>query len=253
MIWVLVKYVLSAALRDRLLLGFLFIVGIAISLSIFLGSAAITETDEFSLVFSASSLRLGGVFILVLFTVFHVRRSFETRDVEFLLSRPISRFQFLLAHALAFSVLASCIALLITLALIAMPSRAPLDGLLIWGLSIWVEFVIMVSVALFFAMTLTSAVMATIMSVSFYVLARLMGDILGIIMSEAQSNVAIWMEKIMLGISIFIPRLDLMGQTSWILYGVEDTVNWAFLIIQGVVFCGLIFFAALLDLNRRQF
>ena len=128
MVWLLVKYILTAALRDRLLLGFLFLVGVGISLSIFLGSAAITEKDQFSVVFTAGGLRIGGLLTLVLFTVFYLRRSFETRDVEYLLSRPLSRLQFLLAHSIAFSILATIAASLISLVLIAMSQGEYLTG-----------------------------------------------------------------------------------------------------------------------------
>lgn len=253
MTWLLVKYILTAAFRDRMLLGFIVLLGLGISLSILMGSSALTEKDQFSLVFAAGGLRIAGLVILILFTVFYMRRSFETRDVEYMLSRPISRLQFLTAHFAAFSLLATLAAGLITTALFFLPSSAHPDGLLTWGFSLWLEFIIMVNVAMFFAFALSSAVMATMMSLALYLLARLMGTILGIIESTADSAMQLILEKTMLVISIFIPRLDLMGQTSWLLYGVEGGVGWSFLLVQGAVFCGLVFSATLLDLNRRQF
>ena len=57
----------------------------------------------------------------------------------------------------------------------------------------------------------------------------------------------------MLVVSIFVPRLDIMGQTSWLIYGVEGEVGFPFLFLQGAIFSGLIFGAAYIDLNRRQF
>ena len=123
----------------------------------------------------------------------------------------------------------------------------------IWGVSVWVEFMIMVHVALFFALVLSSAVTATLMGFAFYVLARLMGNILGIIAAEGESGINLLMEKVMLVISVIIPRLDLMGQSTWLLYSAENTIDWSFIALQGFVFCGLVFSAALLDLNRRQF
>ncbi len=255
MVWLLVKYILSAAMRDRLLLSFLLLVCIGVSLSIFLGSAAIIEKDQFSLVFMASGLRIGGVFTLVLFVVFYIRRSFETRDVDYLLSRPITRFQFLLSHMVAFFVLASVAAFIIfTIIWIMAGAGLPQMGLLMWGGSIWAEYMMMVMVALFFALVLSSAVSATLITLAFYVLARLMGDILGIVNTDTgESGAIFFLEKIMSLISIFIPRLDLMGQSSWLLYGMDETVRLPFIFLQGTVFCGLVFFAAFIDLKRRQF
>lgn len=253
MMWLLVKYVLTAALRDRLLLGFILLMMLGVSLSVFMGSSALTEKDQFSLVFAAGGLRIAGLITLTLFIVFYMRRSFETRDVEYMLSRPISRFQFLMAHSFAFGFLASLAALLITTLLFFMPSTTQSGGVIIWGLSLWVEYIIMVNVALFFAFSLSSAVVATMMTFALYMLARLMGSILGIIAATGESAAQIILEKIMLVISIFVPRLDLMGQTSWLLYGFEDGIGWSFILLQGSIFCGLIFSATLIDLNRRQF
>jgi ABC-type transport system involved in multi-copper enzyme maturation permease subunit len=254
MVWILTKYVLTAALRDRLLLGFFLLLFVGVSLSIFIGSSAINESDQFSLVFAASGLRIGSNLALILFIVFYLRRSFESRDVEYLLSRPISKLQFLMAHFFAFSLLALMVSILVTVTLMIMPLVASSEpDFILWGLSLWVELNIMAAIAVFFSLVLSSAVTASLATFSFYVLSRLIGDILGII--EAGHTVGIYalMEKTMLVISIFIPRLDLMAQSAWLLYGVTDNINWPFILGQGIIFTGFVYTAALLDLNKRQF
>ena len=102
----MIRYVVTAALRDRLIIGLCFLLIMAVSLSIFMGSAALTEQDPFVAVFAAGSIRMLNVFGLVLFIVFFIRRSFETRDIEFMLSRPIGRIQLVLSFAAGFSILA---------------------------------------------------------------------------------------------------------------------------------------------------
>ena len=205
MIRLLVQYILTAAVRDRLLFVFLLLVVLGMSLGSFLGGAAITEQDQFSVVFAAGGLRIAGMLTLVLFVVFYLRRSFESRDVEYLLARPVSRLQFLLAHSFAFSILATVVALIITGALMLMPAVSGEGAFILWGLTIWIEYLIMVNVALFFAFVLSSAVSATMVCMAFYVLARLIGDILGIIQGPAgdKTPVIMLMEKIMLLISVF--------------------------------------------------
>lgn len=254
MISLLVRYILSAAIKDRLFIRLLALVVVAVSLSIFLGSAALTEREQFSLVFASGGLRIGGLVTVVLFAVFYVRRSFETRDVEYLLSRPISKFQFLFSHFLSLSILTGLVALLISLALFFMPSGIDIYSLAMWGLSLWVEITIMVNVALFFSLMLPSAVTATLVTLAFYVLARLMGGVLGIIAAGGgDSSVISLLEKVMLVISIFIPRLDLMGQTSWLIYGFDGGQDITFILLQGLIFSGFIFSVALWDLTRKQF
>ena len=254
MIRLLTKYILTAALRDRLFLLFLLLAVVSVSLSVFLGASAITEKDQFSIVFLATGLRLGGLMTLILFVVFYLRRSFESRDVEYLLSHPISRLQFLMAHSLAFSVLATFVAIVTTLILFAVPSTGEHGGCILWGLSIWAELLIMANVALFFALILSSAVAGSLACVAFYVLARMIGSVLGIIQADNDGSTVIRIaEKVMLLISIFIPRLDLMGQTGWLIYGGDILSNLSFFAVQAVVFYGLLMAASFVDLKRRQF
>ena len=96
------KYIIKAAFRDKLLYGMLVCMALAVSLSLFLGSSAITETDLFAMVFCASGLRLVGVMGLSLFVIFYIRRSFDNKDIELLLSRPVSRISFVAAFSCAF-------------------------------------------------------------------------------------------------------------------------------------------------------
>lgn len=250
----LVKYVLTAALRDRLIFSMLILLALGTSFSIFLGSAAATEKDQFSLVFASGGLRILGVMGLVLFVVFFIRRSFESKDVEFLLSRPIGRVQFIVSYAVALSILAIIMGGATGGSLALLAPHLFTEAYILWSLSIIVENIIMVNIALFFSMVLTSAATATLSTLAFYILARTMGQILGILdfgFGFPDSNV---LEYIMQGISAVTPRLDLMGQTSWLVYGFDaETVGFGFVVLQGLVFSFLIILASLIDLIRRQF
>jgi hypothetical protein len=58
---------------------------------------------------------------------------------------------------------------------------------------------------------------------------------------------------IMQGISMLMPRLDLLTQTSWLVYGPDPAVGITFIIVQGVLFSSILLVASLIDLHRRQF
>ncbi|NCO02973.1 MAG: hypothetical protein GW903_02140 [Alphaproteobacteria bacterium] len=254
----LILYVLTAALRDKVFISFALMAAVSVSLSIFLGSSAVLEKDQFSAVFAASGLRFASVLALILFVVFYVRRSFETRDVEYMLTKPVSRLGFVMSHTVAFIILCLFATILVSGSLYFMiPSVTEgvgsLSGYIFWCMSLLIELCIMTSVALFFALVLNSAVSASLITIAFYVLARLMGQILGIIEAVGQGGIYKLLEQVMLVISMFIPRLDLMGQSSWILYGLDENVNLAFILIQGAVFCFLIFAATMVDFVRKQF
>jgi hypothetical protein len=172
MSWPLVRYVLTAAFRDRLVMAIVIVLVLGCSLSVFLGSAAINEKARFALVFAGGGLRLAGVFGLVLFTVFFIRRSFDARDVEFLLSRPIGRVEFLLSYAAGLSVLALGITAAQLLCLYILNPSQFSPGHVAWIASMAAENVIMANTALFFSMILTSAATAAMATGGFYVLAR---------------------------------------------------------------------------------
>lgn len=248
----LIRYVLTAALRDRLVLSFALILVVATSLSLFLGSAAVVEQGQFSLVFAGGALRIILSLALVLFVVFHMRRSFETKDVDFLLARPISRFSYIISHSAAFSLLAVLFSILSGSVLLGIGGGALTEGQMLWIVSVMAESVIMVNLALFFAMVVSSAVGAALACFGFYILGRMMGQLLGII----DANQGLWAHILQYPlqlVSALMPRLDLMGQTSWLVYGVGEGVGLTYVLAQAGVFVLLVLSASLIDLVRRQF
>lgn len=247
---VLIRYVLSAAVRDRVLIALLAAFLLGTSLAVFMGSAAVIEKGEFAVVFAGGGLRVAGVLGLTLFAVFHIRRSFDSKDVEFLLSRPVSRAQFLFSFAAAFSLLAAVAGLMEGACLYALAPAAP--GVLFWTASVIAENIIVINAALFFAMVLPSAATGAMATFGLYVLARMMGEILGILDTGTAFSWAAHLGFIMKTISMLTPRLDLMGQTSWLIYG-PSGIGYGFLVAQCVTFTALVLGAAMIDLARRKF
>jgi hypothetical protein len=251
MIGHLVSYVLSAAIKDKIFLAYFLLVAVILSLSVFFGSSSLTEQDQFTVVFIAGALRMASVFTLLLFIVFYFRRSFENRDVDFLFSTPVSRYHYLMAHFTGFAALAFVIALISTLGVLFFRMDDP-GAVAAWGISLFAELLTLSAVAMFFGVAMSSAVSAALCVSGFYVLARLIGDIIGLLKSSDMNAVIQMLAVVMKAISFFIPRLDLLGQTSWLVYGVED-FPVARLMLQIAVFLGLILSATYLDLRRRQF
>ncbi len=248
----LVKYVFLAAIRDRLILSMLITFFVGSSLAVFLGSSAVIERDYFSLIFTAAGLRFVSVFGLVLFVVFFVRRSFESKDIEFLLSRPVSRLSIIFSYSLSFSILAVFMSSAVGGAIYAVSPHLFGQGHILWIASIMVESIIMVNIALFFSMYISSAASASITIFAVYVLARLMGQLLGITDSPLVESDGIYAMAMQL-VSVITPRLDLLGQSSWLIYGMESKISFLIISIQCVVFLLLVLMAASLDFIRRQF
>ena len=245
-------YVLSAAIKDKIFILYAVLVGVILSLSLFFGTSAVTEQDQFSVVFTSGALRITSAFTLVLFIIFYFRRSFDNRDVDFLFSRPITRLQFILAHFISFCLISLVITIITCLCVLLLVPSDLHGAAVIWSATIFFELVILSAVSIFFGVALSTAVSATLVTIAFYMLARLMGDIIGILKTGVSSFVTEILGFVMTLISFFIPRLDLIGQTSWLVYGVED-FNFLALGAQLIIFLGLILSATYLDLKRRQF
>ncbi len=249
----LVSYIIATALRDRLFLAFLVMTALAAGVGMFLGGAAIVEKRELSIVYVATATRLIMVVGLVLFVCFYLRRSFESREVELMLSRPLSRTAFVLAHVISFILLA-LVATAIATIVVGAVARPEAQALLRWSLSLWLECCIMVLTALFFSLALTSAVANVLACFGFYVLARMIGLLTGIAQSTtADSPVLHFVGQAMEAISIFIPRLDLFGQTSWLIYGVGGEVGLSVIVLLALVYAPLIVAASVFDMKRWQF
>lgn len=251
----LVRYVLTAALRDRVVWGVVAISLLAICLSLFTANSAILEKAQFAVIFIAGSLRLLTLFGLLLFVVFFIRRSFDARDVEFLLTRPISRTSFVLSLATAFSLMALIAGafLFVLVGGLAFYSRET-SGIFLWAMGVSIEYVIIANTAFFFAMVLSSPVSAGLATMGFYILSRMMGQLLAIVHAGGTDLPGSkFLSAIFEITSVIIPRFDLMTQTSWLIYGGAKGSDWLLVGAQGAGFLCLVLVATLVDLSRRQF
>jgi len=256
---VLIKYILMAAIRDKLLWGIAAMSILTVCLSIFSGSAAMMEQGQFILTYMAGGLRAIALLGLSLFTIFFVRRSFDARDVEFLLTRPISKMSFVYSHVAALSLLTIASGAFIAAIISVLALHYDVQSsYVLWSFGITFELMIMVNVAFFFSMVLSSPVSAGMATFGFYILARLMGQLLAIMHHTPHpQNIYDYVTNGMAYaaglISIVFPRLDLLAQTSWLIYGGAHFSDWIFVVIQGFAFLSLVSIATWIDLRRRQF
>lgn len=241
--------VVLTALRNRLFAGvFAALIG-ATALSVFLGGTALIEQAQAIIVFAAGAGRVVLIIGLVVFVAFHVQSMIETREVEGILARALSRGQFVVGYWLGFALVACVFVAGLTIALwLVAPSSA---GVPVWAVSLLLECFIIVAVAIFSGLMLERASSCVIFSLGFYALARLMGLFLGIRdfmpgVGETKAS-----DYVVDALAFIIPRLDLFAQTGWLVYGLNDQLLFPF--VQGAVFLALVLTATVFDLTRRQF
>ncbi|MBF0393988.1 MAG: hypothetical protein HQL38_15020 [Alphaproteobacteria bacterium] len=247
------RYVLLTALRDRLFAG-LFAVGLlAVLTSSFLGDAALVERGELTTVFAAASVRVILVLGIVLFVGFHVQRLYESREIEAILSRPLSREGFVLSYWLGLAAVALLLAVPVLALVAGAAGRVDGAGFLWWSASVLLEVLIVVALALFCSLTLERAIPSALAALSFYTLARMMSFLTAIADRPGMDNelhpLVGWVVK---AVSLFMPRLDLFGQTAWLVYGPDAAFGLA-VAGQAAIYVPLLLAAAMFDLRRKRF
>lgn len=250
-----IRYILITALRDFLFLGLMMAIVFAVAISATLGNTAMVEKEAMSLVFSGASARFILMFGLIVFVAFHIRQAFDQKEIDVLISRPLSRFHIMLAYWLGFSF----VAFLLVLATVTVLSFLPighLAGFAYWGVSLLFESWLVVAIALFASFTLSSAVTSVLASMGIYVAGRMMAffvatsdshlvfrdplvnDVLGFIIDAS---------------SMILPRLDLFTQSEWLVYGVTRIEDTSIGLAQVLIYIPLLIAAATIDFKRKEF
>lgn len=252
----ILRYTLLTASRDWLFMGLAVIILMAYAFSLFVGNTALVEQSQMSLAYFSGSSRIIVVTGLIVFVCFHVRRSFENREIEAILSKPISRSTFVVSYWLGFSLLA-LLATLPILVLLALMFHPNLIGLILWGVSLALEIALVSAFAMLASLMMKSAVSSVMASFAFYLISRLMGFFVAA-MDNPNSLMGGekygWvLEGILKIISTVIPRLDMYAKSQWLIYGVEGQADvWVFP-AQSIVFIGLLLAVAVFDFRRKQF
>lgn len=250
-----IRYVLLTATRDRLFFGLLIGVLVAAYISSVLGSTAMLEPEQMTLSFTAASARVIIMVGIIVFIGFHMRNAFDAKEIDVLLSRPISRTTLVLSYWLGFATVATCL-VVPTVVMIYFVKVLNTTGYLLWAVSLLLESWLVVSIALFAALTIRSGVGTVLASLAIYALSRMMGFFVsttksGVLFQHEEANIAsTWLMKI---ISVVVPRLDFFAHSNWLIYGAKSYDDLFLFLVQGGIFIPLLIAAAVIDFKRKQF
>ena len=250
-----IRYVLLTATRDRLFFGLLISVLVAAYISSVLGSTAMLEPAQMSLSFTAASARVIVMIGLIVFVAFHMRNAFDAREIDVLLSRPISRTSLVLSYWLGFVAVASLL-VIPTVLLVALIGTLNRTGYLLWSLSLLLESWLVVSISLFAALTMRSGVGTVLASLAMYTISRMMGFFIATTkggMMFATNDVNIGARWLISGISTIVPRLDFFAKSHWLIYGAKSYEDLTLFLFQAAVFIPLLIAASVIDFKRKQF
>ncbi len=250
-----VRYILITAVRDRLFVWLCFSIILAIYISYAMGGTALLEPEQMTIAFSAAASRVILVIGLIVFVCFHVKHAFDSKEIDVLLSRPISRSNLVISYWLGFASVATLLLfpVIILLYIVGVLSQT---GFWAWSLSLLLEIWLVIAVSLFASLTLKSAVGSVLAGFGFYTLSRMMGFFLataesGVLFSHSELNQTI--RFIIDAISLLIPRLDFFAKSDWLIHsirGIEDVYLFG---AQALIFIPLLVLASIIDFKRKQF
>lgn len=248
-----IRYILITALRDWLFVGLLAGIVAATAISATLGSTAFLEERAMTLTFASGSARLILMIGLIVFVCFHIRNAFDTKEIDVILSRPISRTNLVLAYWLGFAFVGLLLVIPIV-GLMALIGVSNWTGFIGWAISLLLEAGLVVALALFSAFTLKSAVSSVLACMGFYVLSRMMA----FFVLTTQNGIAVsgkWLllKYVLVAVSTMVPRLDLFSKSEWLVYGFDSHQDWTVFAAQAVIFIPLLLLASIADFRRKQF
>ena len=246
-----IHFVIVTALRDRLFVSLLSLLAVVFAVSLYVGDGAVFEKGEMAIAFAGGAGRAALVLGLTIFVSFHVERIYDTREIEAILARNISRASFVISYWLGLVV----VAVLLALPVIVFVGIFQLSftGALWWCASLILESCIMLAFVLFSAVTLERAIPTIFTTLGFYGLSRLVSFVLGIATHGDQSGFNAVTNPLFEFIALFIPRLDLFCQTRWLVYGPEPSENFMLIPIQAAIFVPFLLAMTIFDLRRKQF
>ncbi len=248
-----ILHTILAAKRDMLFRGSIIAILIATGFGFFMGSNALAENTQMKIVYSAYLARAVVMLCIMIFICFHLKRLFENREIETMITKPISRVKIVIGFFIGFCLLLIPIILLIV---VLLASFANPTGLAIWCISFLFESIVVVSFTMFFALFIESPVFSLLLSMSVYVLGRIIGSFvfyISILHRAKEWFVFQSLTEVLIKIfSVFMPRLDFCAKTGWLIGEIDYHIFFLGL-IQTSVYTLLLLAACAFDFNRRNF
>ena len=254
----ILKYILKNGVRDRLYIGLFVSLIITFGVSVFLGSTMLVEQQATTVVFIAGSSRVILAVGMILFVCLSINRAFENKEVEFILSKAISRQQFVLAYLIGFFVTSLLIFIPLAIAIFLISNAdkiADKIGIIIWLITLLLENFLVIIFALLVSLILKNSFSAIMASFAFYIIARLMG--MFVMAIKLPQDIALiknnFLAIILKFFSVLFPRLDLFAQSSWLIYGFKDYSQLSIILLQFFIYFLLLIFMSFHDFKKKQF
>ncbi len=247
------KFTIIESIRNRLLWLSLLMMVIGFVLVEFVGDLAITEHNATQLSVLAVFLRLSAVMLVALFVVSSSLRELQDKTLEMILAMSVPRSKYYLGKLLGYVSVATLIGLIFALLLLL---YAPFEQVLIWSISLVLELVLVVAMALVMLFTFKQTPAALTGVFLIYVASRVMSSLYLMSQYPIVSNHGLGQKFIdgFVGLMTWLlPDLSRYTQTEWLVYSVSDWSQLMPILLQTLIYLSLLSTIALFDFYRKNF
>ncbi len=239
-------------IRDKILYNLLIFAMLMIGLSAFLSKLAIGVQIRIVKDIGLGSISIFGVLIAIFLGIGLVSKEIDRRTIYTILSKPVQRYSFLLGKfaGLLLTLFINIAVMTLALIILIYSMGGDVNLLLIEAIFlIFIELIVVTSIALFFS-TFTTPTLSAIFTLSFFVIGHLTGYIR---LFGSQSELQ-FVKKLSDMLYYILPNLENFNIKSMVMYAEALEWNLFFLsTMYGLVYASLVLVLSVIIFQKRDF
>jgi ABC-type transport system involved in multi-copper enzyme maturation permease subunit len=251
-IWTIAMNTVREAVRNKVLYALLFFAILLIGAGVVLSALSYVESERILQDFGFAAIRFFSVAIAIFVGVSLIHREVERRTVQTILSKPLSRAEFLLGKyvGLVVTIWMQMAVMVVAFVLVSLATGAPIGAghAVAFGLTA-VELAVVVAVATFFS-AFTTPMLASFYSVGIWMVGHLTRDLRDIgarSVSESVQQATAVFHRVM-------PDLDSFNFSVQAAHGLAFTASDVWLpLVYGAGYVAILLVSAIAIFERRDF
>lgn len=254
-IFVIAANVFKEVIRDRVLYLVAVYAALLLLVAALLPEISAGAQAKITLDVGLAGIHLLGLIVTVFVGTGLINKEIEKRTVLILITKPLSKVEFVLGKHLGLSAVLAALLTLLTLIFLAVLALnripVPLGSILLAVAFTFLEMALLTAIAILFGV-FTSSLLATLMTLAIYLVGHLSQDI--ITLGQLSENTGAW--RVANGLYLFLPDLERFNLRNEAVYGLlalPSTLELVNHLLYGLCYTGLLLTLAILIFDRRQF
>jgi ABC-type transport system involved in multi-copper enzyme maturation permease subunit len=165
----LFRYLLLGVFNRRLAVHVFILFVVAMLLASYVSELSIINSEQISAALLADFLRYSLVFLTLLLVTNNVSEDYESKQLERLLTMPLSRWQYIAAQLMVIITVSTVLSLPVA---VVVSFSSAIDVAAYWAVALWLEFILMGLIGLLGILSLEKIPQAVFFSIAVYLLAK---------------------------------------------------------------------------------